>query len=138
MFHLVYASTAVKAFSSEALLVLLQRSRAKNARLDITGFLLYKNGSFMQALEGEETVVRDLFATIAKEPRHRDILTLVAIPVPKRQFPDWSMGFQNLDGYEPKGVPGYKPPSHLTALSNDLPWKESIAVNLLATFTKGN
>lgn len=92
----------------------------------------------MQALEGEEAVVRDLFARISKDTRHHHVLTLAANEVPARQFPDWSMGFQNLCEHEPEGVPGYKSASRIPVPADDLPWKESIAVSLLATFMKEN
>lgn len=64
MFHLVYASTATKRFSAGELFDLLPRYREKNARLSVTGMLLYKEGAFMHALEGEEETVRSLYATM--------------------------------------------------------------------------
>jgi len=69
--------------------------------------LLYKDGNFMQAIEGDEDVVRALHARIALDPRHRGLITLLEGSVPERQFPDWSMGFQNLDAGDAQSVPGY-------------------------------
>ena len=64
----------------------------KNASLDVTGILLYKDGSFLQALEGDETAVRDLYATIARADRHQQVTLIIEFPVETRSFSDWSMG----------------------------------------------
>ena len=69
--------------------------------------LLYKDGNFMQALEGDEDVVRGLHARIALDQRHRGLITLLEGSVPERQFPDWSMGFRDLDKADGQSAPGY-------------------------------
>jgi hypothetical protein len=48
---IVYSSSAVKPFSEEELVALLQQSRQNNERLAITGMLLYKDLGFMQVIE---------------------------------------------------------------------------------------
>jgi hypothetical protein len=107
MLSVVYASTAAVPFSEEALSVLLERSQAKNARLGLTGLLLYKDGQFMQALEGAEDAVRDLYAVIAADPRHSGVRTLLEEQVSARQFPDWTMGFRVLTDDAVRQIPGY-------------------------------
>jgi Sensors of blue-light using FAD len=107
MIQLVYVSSSVKPFSDNELLQLLEKSRRNNDKLGITGMLLYKNGDFMQALEGDEVQVRALSAQIARDPRHKDVSTLLDGPCVTREFPDWSMGFRNLTGMDPLDVPGY-------------------------------
>ena len=107
MFSLVYVSTAAERVSKAELLDILARSRAANAEAGITGMLLYKDGSFMQVLEGEEAAVRDLYARIRRDPRHLGIVTLVEGEREERSFGDWSMGFQDLGAPEARKVPGY-------------------------------
>jgi hypothetical protein len=107
MFYLVYVSMAQEDMSREGLLDILAKSREANARAGITGMLLYKDGSFMQALEGEEAAVRELYARISRDPRHRGILTLVEGEREDRCFGDWSMGFQDLNSPEARATPGY-------------------------------
>ena len=138
MFQIVYASTAAKLFSSNELFEWIEQFRAKNARLGITGLLLYKHGAFMQALEGEEEAVRAIFAIIRADQRHHHILTLVTMPVPARQFPDWSMGFKNLGDVDPAAVPGYNPHPALPPPDSELSWQASVAMSLLATFRAEN
>jgi hypothetical protein len=97
MVWLIYVSTATKPFSESGLLTLLNQSRTNNARIGVTGMLLYKDGNFMPALEGEdEDQVRRLYAKICTGPRHKGILTLLQGAEGNRAFPDWSMGFTNL------------------------------------------
>jgi hypothetical protein len=107
MLSVVYVSTAAVPFSEEALSALLERSQANNARLGLTGILLYKDGQFMQALEGEEDTVRGLYAVIAADPRHGGVRTLLEEQVPVRQFPDWTMGFRLLTDDAVRQIPGY-------------------------------
>jgi Sensors of blue-light using FAD len=98
MFSLTYVSSALVPLSARELRILLEKCVANNRRRDITGMLLYKDGDFMQSLEGEERVVRALHNVIAADPQHRGITTLLQGLTPGRQFPDWSMGFKDLGG----------------------------------------
>lgn len=107
MFSLVYVSSAVKPFPHAQLLELLARSRAHNAQLGVSGMLLYKCGNFMQALEGEESVVRGLLATISADVRHRGVLVLLQQQKDERDFAEWSMGFRDLDSPEARAIPAY-------------------------------
>ena len=136
MFHLVYASTAVRLYSSNELLDWLYEFRIKNASLGITGLLLYKDASFMQALEGDEDTVRKLYASIRDDKRHRNVNTLLTISVAQRQFPDWRMGFKNLDGLDLSSVEGYKSPRELPPWVDVLPWRASVAMKMLAVFNE--
>ena len=105
VFSLIYVSSAARVFSESELLDLLNRSREKNHRLNITGMLLYKDGNFMQALEGEQEQVRELYGKICGDPRHHGTLVLIQGPEERRQFPDWSMGFVDLNARAP-AIPG--------------------------------
>ena len=101
LISLVYVSSAVKLFSPQELHDLLYRARAKNDRLGVTGMLLYKDGNFMQVLEGADQVVRNLYETIQQDPRHRAAIKLLDYASEERQFANWTMGFTNLDGVQP-------------------------------------
>lgn len=107
MIQFIYISSSVNPFVKEDLLELLEVSRRNNEKLGVTGMLLYKDGDFMQALEGEETPVRWLSAKISRDPRHKNFVKLLEGPAEKREFPDWSMGFRNLDDIDPRDIPGY-------------------------------
>ena len=77
MFFLVYVISATRPFVGEDLRVLLETCRKNNAELGVTGMLLYKDGNFMQVLEGEdEGSVRGLYGRIAADPRYGGEITL--------------------------------------------------------------
>ena len=69
--------------------------------------LLHKDGKFMQLLEGPEHTVRALFAKIGKDPRHKQITTLLEGTTDERQFSDWSMGFRDLNIDDVRSIYGY-------------------------------
>ncbi len=100
LFQLGYVSSATGSTDRSVLLDILQTARESNQRASVTGLLLFYDGHFMQLLEGEEQAVRDIFARIAADPRHRDIMVLFEEPIDERLFSDWTMGFQRLDGNE--------------------------------------
>jgi len=94
-------------FSEGDLLELLTRSRESNTAEGITGLLLFKAGKFLQVLEGDERPVRDLLSRIEKDRRHCQVDVLRWEAIKERQFPDWSMGFRNLDNIDIQQTPGY-------------------------------
>lgn len=107
--HLIYASSATRQMHDQDLLAILASSHKNNARLDVTGMLLYRGGNFLQVLEGSEKVLDDLYKVIAQDPRHHQVTLLLKRPVPKRQFEQWEMGFTNIDTLDTSALPGYTP-----------------------------
>jgi len=91
----VYVSSAVRLLSDEELKELLRLSRINNARLGVTGMLLYDRGNFIQMLEGPGVNVDALYERIRADPRHTRITTLLQGPLEKRQFETLAMGFDN-------------------------------------------
>lgn len=107
IFSSTYISSAVALFTSSELAALLAEARAFNAEMGVTGMLLYHEGSFMQALEGEKSVVLALRERIYADPRHRGIITLDEQELQERQFGEWSMGFRDLTSATLRALPGY-------------------------------
>jgi hypothetical protein len=106
MIYLIYVSSATKLMRKESLLELMEQARSKNQRLGVSGMLLYKTGNFMQRLEGEREMVLNLYETILKDPRHRDVFQVHTAEIEERNFPEWSMGFTDMDGCE--GLPALR------------------------------
>lgn len=98
--HVIYSSTAAQPFSRSDLVNLLARARNKNADRGVTGMLLYTEGSFFQVLEGDVAQVDGLFAEIARDPRHRDLVTIIREPILRRSFGEWTMGFAAMSASE--------------------------------------
>lgn len=95
MFQLIYTSRANQEFSAAELTQLMMRSRASNSTVNVTGMLVYHNSVFLQALEGNESSVRDVFNRIKNDPRHARVSILRDQKSfgERRIFGDWSMGF---------------------------------------------
>lgn len=72
---------------------ILAVSRANNARLGITGALLYTAGMFAQVLEGSLDAIERTFETIQCDSRHSEVIVIQHGSCSKRQFPEWSMAF---------------------------------------------
>ncbi|MCB1748933.1 MAG: BLUF domain-containing protein [Gammaproteobacteria bacterium] len=106
LIHCIYCSAASVELDQAARHELLARSQANNARLDITGILLYVEDAFFQVLEGEAEAVDDLFLHIAGDPRHSNVTEIIREPIVARRFPDWSMGYAELSRAEIMATPG--------------------------------
>lgn len=96
LIHVIYHSAARGEVHDADLARLLADAREHNARLGVTGILLYSEGTFFQVLEGEADVLDGLMRVIAKDPRHTDIVTIVREPIAWRSFADWTMGYAPL------------------------------------------
>lgn len=93
----IYFSTAQRSFTPQQLLGLCASFAAFNARVDITGVLLYVGHRFLQVLEGEAGAVDRLLQRIAGDTRHRDMEIVLDERVETRVFGQWSMGCINAD-----------------------------------------
>ena len=108
MYQLLYISNAVNLMSNEELEALLDKARIKNRELNITGMLVYHEGSFIQILEGEEAIVKDSFESISKDPRHNDIMLIDEHSIDKRSFESWEMAFHQLHFNDIERFPAIK------------------------------
>jgi Sensors of blue-light using FAD len=107
VFALVYVSTATIRWSDTDLDQLLQQSRRDNLIADITGLLLFKDGNFMQILEGPKDAVTTLLAKIRRDTRHECLMVIFEEETSHREFKDWSMGFKKVGSGPALAVPGF-------------------------------
>ena len=107
LFHLGYVSTETGDLGTAGMLELLTEAQRINTSRNITGLLLHRDRSFYQVMEGSEDVVRHTFDSITKDERHTAIDVLFEGAVDEREFPDWQMGFLNLDGVDIETLQGY-------------------------------
>lgn len=98
LLSLVYTSRAAVVFSELDLALLLATSRSNNDSSAVTGLLLYRDGRFMQALEGPEDAVRRTLLRIEADTRHADLRTLEEIRTDQRRFGSWAMGYRTSAG----------------------------------------
>ena len=93
--RLLYCSRAVDT-SPQAVEAILEKARQHNPVSGITGILCYGGGIFLQAIEGGRLPVSELFGTIQKDPRHKDVALLHYEEILERRFGGWSMGQVNV------------------------------------------
>ncbi|MDX2170871.1 MAG: BLUF domain-containing protein [Deltaproteobacteria bacterium] len=91
--YVVYFSSSTHLLSSAEIDDILAVSRRNNARLGVTGMLLYWDGNVVQLLEGPRAAVDALLERIARDPRHRGLLIAARGELAQRHFPEWTMGF---------------------------------------------
>ena len=104
--HLIYASTAAPKVGAAELKAILEVARSNNSRLSVTGMLLHSSGSFFQVLEGDESIVTELFSSIASDPRHTNVTKIIHEPIISRAFGDWTMGFSEIDRSDLEEIDG--------------------------------
>jgi Sensors of blue-light using FAD len=107
MFHVVCASTTSHLPTKAELHAMLEETREINAQASVTGILLYKDGNFLQVLEGDQEAVMRLVSKIKEQQRHKDCQILLRGTSDHRLFPDWSMAFRDLMDNSPKCLPGF-------------------------------
>ncbi|MEE7457241.1 blue light sensor protein [Methylorubrum populi] len=72
---------------------ILAVSRVNNARVGVTGALMFNAGCFAQVLEGPSEAVETTFERIQQDERHGEVSLLALEPVEERLFTDWSMAY---------------------------------------------
>jgi len=107
LYHLGYVSAEAVKFTEEALIALLTEARNANTDRNVTGLLLYREGSFYQVLEGSEADVMATFHHIEGDPRHKEVRVLFDGETESREFADWQMGFLNLDRIDMDTLSGF-------------------------------
>ena len=137
LISLVYVSTSVTPFSTQDLLELLAKSRENNTSLGITGMLLFKDGNFLQVLEGDREKVHSLYQKIAEDPRHAKVVGLFEGACNQRDFPDWSMGFHDLRSAEAMNIPGSNHFLDTSLTAADFSSDASRAKKLVLRFKEG-
>ena len=136
MYRLVYVSSAVEPFSDGQLEDLLKKSRQNNAAVGLTGMLLYKDGNFMQCLEGPKEAVITLEAKIRLDSRHRGMFVLLREEDVQPGFDEWSMGFKRLDSNTALEFPGYSDFLNLSLTSEEFQMHPSRSLKLLLSFKR--
>lgn len=100
LISLIYASRSTECFHEHEIPDLLQHGRVANARLEITGMLLYIAGSFLQVLEGQPEMVDSVYRKIMADNRHTQLALIAREFIPERAFEGWTMMHKTLDPVE--------------------------------------
>jgi hypothetical protein len=135
MIELVYVSKAHKRFNANELKEMLSVFRKNNQAQKITGLFLYDGyGTFIQVLEGHSNVVIPLYEKISKDTRHSRVNLLGESKIQDRSFPDWRMGFKNLEQSPITQLEGYSDFLQQSDRPNYLVQQPKFAIELLEHF----
>ncbi|MBU3621849.1 BLUF domain-containing protein [Polynucleobacter sp. CS-Odin-A6] len=107
MYQLIYVSSSTETFTREKFLDLAFVMSSQNTKIGITGMLVFKDGNFMEVLEGEESAVKELFSKIHVDPRHTLVSVIQEGDISAREYSSWAMTFYNsaTEQYEHVGSP---------------------------------
>lgn len=72
---------------------IVELAQIKNARLGLTGALLFTDKYFVQVLEGSQQAIQTLMVRLHTDPRHGNISVVDESPIKCRLFPDWHMAY---------------------------------------------
>lgn len=72
---------------------IVEVSRARNARLQVTDALVASRSRFAQVLEGPRAAVDALMDSIRRDRRHSGVEVLVYGDVERRRFPGWTLAY---------------------------------------------
>ncbi len=123
LFQLIYMST-LATDEPDILHGILDSSVRNNPRKNITGMMLYSEGSVLQVLEGEKDDVLELFRVIERDVRHSGIYLLIESEISTRNFPPGAWG----SGGCPRRTWPNSPPPHKS--SKPVPTNSRCAFNL--------
>lgn len=115
---------------------ILSASVRRNTAADITGMLLYSQGTFLQVLEGEEAAVEATYQRIVQDRRHHNAVLLSSEPIAQRQFADWRMGFRHLSEADAQHLPRMAPWFRFGFSADALNTAPGIARDMLAFFNQ--
>ena len=104
MHEITYYSLANPGLKKADIEAILQTSRTFNAKNELSGCLLLHNNQFIQILEGDASVIRDLIARIKNDKRHSFFYPIAEGEKEHRTFPNWTMAYRQLSDDDLKGV----------------------------------
>ncbi len=111
--YILYYSFSKSKVSNTELIELLSKSIEWNRKENITGLLIYRfnhefnRGNFLQIIEGPKLSIDNVWPRILKDNRHHTITILEEGSYEQRNFPNWSMGFKNINDQDFKDLPGF-------------------------------
>ena len=107
--RIVYRSKSTSDIGSLSLFNLLTEARKKNARLDITGHLIFDGEFFTQWIEGPGKSINSLWESLLKDDRHNQVILISRTPIEHRRFAEWSMAFSSYPSLNSHNMPGFFP-----------------------------
>jgi hypothetical protein len=94
MIQILYSSTFTGHDHQKSIDEILLKSRKNNQVNNLSGILLFRNGDFLQLIEGEKINVYYTLKKIRDDQRHMNMKMLYEGEIQKRIFEGWQMAFK--------------------------------------------
>ena len=95
--RLIYKSIPNEDFvSNETVRDIVEKGAVKNSERGITGLLILTGHEFLQVLEGPTRQVNELYLTISRDERHKEVELISFEQINKRFFQTWNMRLVDL------------------------------------------
>lgn len=92
----MYVSTSTGLPNANMMDEIMKVAQAHNSSAGTTGFLISRNFTFVQFLEGPPEALDSPMESIRNDGRHHSIEVLIDEPATSRRFPKWSMTYRLL------------------------------------------
>ncbi len=102
--QLIYQSEPTIDPTSKDLVKILRSARKRNARLQVSGALLYSGAYFVQVLEGSCDAINKVYDRLMRDPRHHTLRLISYRRIQARRFEDWRMAMIPPDQLYPEFV----------------------------------
>ncbi len=96
-YSILYLSSARADLSREDIDEIMDISYKHNTLLDISGFLVYHEGTFLQLLEGDEINVKMIYDRVCLDDRHKQMIPILNQETEARFFNLYHSGFKICD-----------------------------------------
>jgi hypothetical protein len=100
LYTLVYVSRSALSIEGDAAVdEIVKVANYRNAKLRVTGALVYTEIHFAQVLEGSKAAIAELMNSILGDQRHQDVTVVAEHKISHRRFPDWAMAYSGPSPY---------------------------------------
>ena len=89
--RMLYVSSAVGPITTSVTGTILRSAQTHNAANGITGVLCQGRGVYLQVLEGERNQIEALYARIALDKRHNNLVLRHQEDIKSRRYGKWAM-----------------------------------------------
>lgn len=118
----VSSSTLRPDVAEDEVRAIVAASRVNNARLGLTGALLFTGEYFAQVLEGPAPEVDRLMEKIGRDTRHGAITIVAREPISARRFSKWSMAYSGPSQFVTRYITRLLPDDGLTRRARSAEW----------------
>ncbi len=89
----LYRSHACGNIDSAEISNIISKARVNNAKMNITGLMVFDGKEFQHVLEGPPAAVQTLLHKLFNDSRHTNLELMAATTVEQRDFANWHLAF---------------------------------------------